>query len=51
MYFFYTSSVTLPLVATPAEAYYSTKLYELTHWTGIESRCNRQFEVIASVVR
>jgi antirestriction protein ArdC len=26
-----------------AEAYYSTKLHELTHWTGIESRCNRQF--------
>ena len=28
---------------TAAEAYYSTKLHELTHWTGIESRCNRQF--------
>jgi antirestriction protein ArdC len=29
--------------STAAEAYYSTKLHELTHWTGIESRCNRQF--------
>jgi antirestriction protein ArdC len=29
--------------SSAAEAYYSTKLHELTHWTGIESRCNRQF--------
>jgi antirestriction protein ArdC len=29
--------------STAAEAYYSTKLHELTHWTGTESRCNRQF--------
>ncbi len=29
--------------STAAEAYYSTKLHEMTHWTGIESRCNRQF--------
>jgi len=29
--------------STAAEAYYSTKLHELTHWSGIESRCNRQF--------
>ena len=29
--------------STAAEAYASTKLHELTHWTGIESRCNRQF--------
>src|SRR5271165_2474183 len=29
--------------STAAEAYYSTKLHELTHWTGIESRCNREF--------
>lgn len=28
--------------SSPAEAYYSTKLHELTHWTGIEARCNRQ---------
>jgi antirestriction protein ArdC len=26
-----------------AEGYTSTKLHELTHWTGIEKRCNRQF--------
>jgi antirestriction protein ArdC len=26
-----------------AEGYTSTKLHELTHWSGIESRCNRQF--------
>jgi antirestriction protein ArdC len=26
-----------------AEAYTSTKLHELTHWSGIETRCNRQF--------
>jgi antirestriction protein ArdC len=29
--------------SSAAEAYYATKLHELTHWTGIESRCNRQF--------
>jgi antirestriction protein ArdC len=28
--------------STPAEAYYSTALHELTHWTSHESRCNRQ---------
>jgi antirestriction protein ArdC len=28
--------------STPAEAYYSTLLHELTHWTGAETRCNRQ---------
>ena len=28
--------------STPAEAYYSTLLHELTHWTGHETRCNRQ---------
>ena len=28
--------------STAAEAYYSTKLHELTHWTGKETRCNRQ---------
>ena len=28
--------------STPAEAYYSTLLHELTHWTGSETRCNRQ---------
>ena len=28
--------------STAAEAYYSTKLHELTHWTGAEKRCNRQ---------
>jgi antirestriction protein ArdC len=27
----------------PTEAYYSTLLHELTHWTGAESRCNRDF--------
>jgi hypothetical protein len=29
--------------SSPAEAYYSTLLHELTHWTGDETRCNRQF--------
>ena len=29
--------------STPAEAYYSTLLHELTHFTGHETRCNRQF--------
>ena len=29
--------------SSAAEAYVSTKLHELTHWSGIESRCNRQF--------
>ena len=29
--------------STAAEAYYSIKLHELTHWSGAESRCNRQF--------
>jgi antirestriction protein ArdC len=28
--------------STPAESYYSTLLHELIHWTGHESRCNRQ---------
>jgi antirestriction protein ArdC len=28
--------------SSPAEAYYSTKLHELTHWTSAEGRCNRQ---------
>jgi len=28
--------------SSPAEAYYSTLLHELTHWTSIETRCNRQ---------
>ena len=28
--------------STAAEAYYSTLLHELTHWTSHESRCNRQ---------
>lgn len=27
--------------ATATESYYSTLLHELTHWTGHESRCNR----------
>ncbi|PSL24174.1 ArdC family protein [Dyadobacter jiangsuensis] len=26
----------------PTEAYYSTKLHELSHWSGVEKRCNRQ---------
>lgn len=28
--------------STAAEAYASTKLHELTHWTSAETRCNRQ---------
>jgi antirestriction protein ArdC len=28
--------------STSAEAYYSTKLHELTHWSSEEKRCNRQ---------
>lgn len=28
--------------SSPAEAYYSTLLHELSHWTGHETRCNRQ---------
>lgn len=28
--------------STAVEAYYSTKLHELTHWTSTEKRCNRQ---------
>jgi antirestriction protein ArdC len=28
--------------STATEAYYSTKLHELTHWTSKETRCNRQ---------
>lgn len=28
--------------STPAEAYVSTKLHELVHWTSAETRCNRQ---------
>jgi antirestriction protein ArdC len=28
--------------SSPAESYYSTLLHELTHWTSMESRCNRQ---------
>ena len=31
-----------PPTSTPAETYYSTLLHELTHWTGDETRCNRQ---------
>ncbi|MBA4130668.1 MAG: peptidase [Hyphomicrobium sp.] len=27
----------------PTEAYYATLLHELTHWTGHERRCDRQF--------
>ena len=27
--------------STPAEAYYSTLLHELTHWTSARTRCNR----------
>lgn len=29
--------------STATESYYSTLLHELTHWTGHEKRCNRQF--------
>ena len=29
---------------SPAEAYYATAFHELTHWTGHESRCNRQLD-------
>ena len=29
--------------STPQEAYYGTLLHELTHWSGAEARCNRQF--------
>lgn len=29
--------------STATETYYSTLLHELTHWTGHEKRCNRQF--------
>jgi len=29
--------------STPAESYYSTLLHELTHFSGHESRCDRQF--------
>jgi antirestriction protein ArdC len=28
--------------STPAEAYYSTILHELTHWTSAPNRCNRE---------
>jgi antirestriction protein ArdC len=28
--------------STAAEAYYSTELHELTHWTSAETRCNRE---------
>ncbi len=28
--------------SSPAEAYYSVLLHELTHWTGHENRCNRR---------
>ncbi len=28
--------------SSPTEAYYATKLHELTHWTSRETRCNRQ---------
>ena len=28
--------------SSPAEAYYSTLFHELSHWTGHETRCNRQ---------
>src|SRR6056297_1318144 len=29
--------------STPTEAYYGVLLHELTHWTGHEDRCQRQF--------
>lgn len=29
--------------SSPTESYYATLLHELTHWTGHEKRCNRQF--------
>lgn len=29
--------------STPTEAYYSTLLHELTHWTGAKKRCDREF--------
>lgn len=29
--------------STATEAYYATLLHELTHWSGHEKRCNRQF--------
>lgn len=29
--------------SSPTDAYYSTLLHELTHWTGHESRCHREF--------
>lgn len=29
--------------STATESYYATLLHELTHWTGIERRCDRQF--------
>jgi len=29
--------------SSPTEAYYGTLLHELTHWTGHEKRCQRQF--------
>ncbi len=28
--------------STPTEAYYATLLHELSHWTGMEDRCNRE---------
>jgi antirestriction protein ArdC len=28
--------------SSPAEAYYSTLLHELTHWTSAPARCNRE---------
>src|SRR5208283_2920346 len=28
--------------SSPAEAYYSSLLHELTHWSSAETRCNRQ---------
>jgi antirestriction protein ArdC len=38
-------SITLPPYEsfTDAGGYYATALHELVHWTGHESRCNRQF--------
>lgn len=29
--------------SSPTEAYYATLLHELTHWTGHDKRCDRQF--------
>jgi antirestriction protein ArdC len=29
--------------STATESYYATLLHELTHWTGVKHRCDRQF--------